>query len=154
VYELQLLRDMDVRWSSTFFMIECAIKCQPVCIFYQLCTSKIGPYMMYSTEISFTFQVIYKFLQQKDFEELRKHELTEYDWEALYAFLDILSVRTIFANKFLVFEFCFMKSFHMSFSKHYPPRRPQHYVTRSVIFTPLCRSGRNIKMNIQKCLML
>jgi len=39
--------------------------------------------------------VIYKFLQHKDFEELREHELTEYDWEALGAFLDILSVCVI-----------------------------------------------------------
>jgi len=32
VRELQLLRDMDVRWSSTFLMIERAVKLKPASI--------------------------------------------------------------------------------------------------------------------------
>ncbi|KAF8874717.1 ribonuclease H-like domain-containing protein, partial [Gymnopilus junonius] len=65
LHDLQLLHDMEVWWSSTFLMIECAIKCKPV---------------------------ILRFLKQDDFSELCQYELNDDDWDVLEAFLDILSI--------------------------------------------------------------
>ncbi|KAF8869955.1 ribonuclease H-like domain-containing protein, partial [Gymnopilus junonius] len=42
LHDLQLLCDMEVRWSSTFLMIERAIKCKPVNDFSKLCQYELN----------------------------------------------------------------------------------------------------------------
>ncbi|KAF8970640.1 ribonuclease H-like domain-containing protein, partial [Flammula alnicola] len=71
-HDVQLLRDVDTRWSSTCLMIERALFCRPI---------------------------IVKFLSMPDFEDLRRHYLTGDDWEALQAFYDILSIPHAFQQR-------------------------------------------------------
>ncbi|KIM34693.1 hypothetical protein M413DRAFT_75735, partial [Hebeloma cylindrosporum] len=70
--DVQLLRDVDTRWSSTYLMIERALFCK---------------------------SVIVKFLSMPDFEDLRRYYLTGADWEALQAFYDILSIPHAFQQR-------------------------------------------------------
>ncbi|KAH9950786.1 ribonuclease H-like domain-containing protein [Amylocystis lapponica] len=70
--DLQLLRDVDIRWSSTLLMVERAI---------------------------LLHEAIDKFLESEEFEELHKYQLTEVEWDALEAFHRILSVPHAFQQK-------------------------------------------------------
>ncbi|KAH9916441.1 uncharacterized protein B0H18DRAFT_1124240 [Fomitopsis serialis] len=62
--DLRLLRDVVTRWSSTLLMINHALELH---------------------------NVVDKFLNQNDFEELRKYKLSDAEWKALEIFWDILS---------------------------------------------------------------
>lgn len=79
--ELQLLRDVDTRWSSTMLMIERALHLEPVCIFI---------YTLYSCLTS--PQVIEAFLKSPEFEDLKKYMLSDADWQALVTTREILLV--------------------------------------------------------------
>jgi hypothetical protein len=79
---LQLLCDVDVRWSSTLLMIERAVFLREVCI---------GCFKFIHV---FDFvQAIENLLENNEFEELRnKFPLDEMDWEALETYQEILQV--------------------------------------------------------------
>ncbi|KAG1896125.1 uncharacterized protein F5891DRAFT_959093, partial [Suillus fuscotomentosus] len=70
--DLQLLCDIDIRWSSTLLMIECAI---------------------------LLHAAIDRFLDSHDFPELKKYKLNDVEWQALDVFKDILSVPHAFQQK-------------------------------------------------------
>ncbi|KAJ7204440.1 hypothetical protein GGX14DRAFT_323885, partial [Mycena pura] len=70
--DLQLLRDVDVRWSSTLLMVDRAILLRAA---------------------------IDKFLSTPDFSELEKYKLNSAEWAALDVFRDILSVPHAFQQK-------------------------------------------------------
>ncbi|KAJ7104872.1 hypothetical protein C8R44DRAFT_746134 [Mycena epipterygia] len=70
--DLQLLRDVDTRWSSTLLMIDRAILLR---------------------------QAIDKFLSDAQFRDLHKYKLGENDWDALKAFQRILVVPHAFQQK-------------------------------------------------------
>ncbi|KAK0435974.1 hypothetical protein EV421DRAFT_1716278, partial [Armillaria borealis] len=69
---LQLFLDVDVRWSSTDIMIEWAILLR---------------------------KGIEKFLENEDFVELRKHQLSDDEWKALDIIHQILAVPHTFQQK-------------------------------------------------------
>ncbi|KAJ7794590.1 hypothetical protein B0H13DRAFT_2171261 [Mycena leptocephala] len=70
--DLQLLRDVDTRWSSTLLMIDRAI---------------------------LLHEAIDKFLSDPQFRELRKYKLGDEDWKALELFKRILAVPHAFQQK-------------------------------------------------------
>ncbi|KAH9954170.1 hypothetical protein BGW80DRAFT_1227660 [Lactifluus volemus] len=70
--DLQLLRDMDVRWSSTLLMIERAL--------------------ILRTAVD-------KFLALRDMEELRKYRLSVSDWDMLEVFRKVLSIPHAFQQR-------------------------------------------------------
>ncbi|KAJ7830825.1 hypothetical protein B0H13DRAFT_1654922, partial [Mycena leptocephala] len=70
--DLQLLRDVDTRWSSTLLMIDRAILLR---------------------------EAIDKFLSDPQFRELRKYKLGDEDWKALELFKRILAVPHAFQQK-------------------------------------------------------
>ncbi|KAJ8588902.1 hypothetical protein M405DRAFT_684356, partial [Rhizopogon salebrosus TDB-379] len=69
---LQLLRDMDVRWSSTLLMIERAITLR---------------------------EAIDRFLSNESFPELKKYKLGSSEWDALDIFRKVLNVPHAFQQK-------------------------------------------------------
>ncbi|TFK68776.1 hypothetical protein BDN72DRAFT_768836, partial [Pluteus cervinus] len=70
--DLQLLRDVETRWSSTLYMIERALKLE---------------------------EALNAFLTSKDFEDLRKYRLCEAEWAALAIAREILLVPDAFLQK-------------------------------------------------------
>ncbi|KAJ7122049.1 ribonuclease H-like domain-containing protein [Mycena crocata] len=70
--DLELLRDVITRWSSTVLMIDRAILLQPA---------------------------INKLLSSNQFEDLRKYKLGEHEWAALKSFKKILDVPHAFQQK-------------------------------------------------------
>ncbi|KAF7347428.1 HAT family dimerization domain-containing protein [Mycena venus] len=70
--DLQLLRDVDTRWSSTLIMIDRAILLR---------------------------EVIDKFLSNTEFQDLKKYKLNDKEWEALEAFKRILAVPHAFQQR-------------------------------------------------------
>ncbi|KAG1741415.1 ribonuclease H-like domain-containing protein [Suillus paluster] len=70
--DLQLLRDIDIRWSSTLLMVERAITLQ---------------------------EAIRKFLSSNEFPELRKYNLSDSEWDALEVFQKILVVPHAFQQR-------------------------------------------------------
>ncbi|KIK02918.1 hypothetical protein K443DRAFT_96091, partial [Laccaria amethystina LaAM-08-1] len=73
--DLQLLRDVDTRWSSTLLMTECALE----------------------LELAIT-----EFLRNDEFDEVRKHKLNDSDWDALNLFRNILQVPHAFQHALAV----------------------------------------------------
>lgn len=63
--DLQLLRDVDIRWSSTLLMIERAILLR---------------------------EAINRFMSHREFEELRKYQLTNVEWGLLEVYRKVLAV--------------------------------------------------------------
>lgn len=81
---LELLRDVETRWSSTFLMLDRALALREVCHFtlmFLLC------YLLCK------FQAVELFLESKDFTDLHKWSLQDCDWKALEVFKSILEVR-------------------------------------------------------------
>ncbi|KAG2060644.1 hypothetical protein BDR06DRAFT_871835, partial [Suillus hirtellus] len=70
--DLQLLHDIDIRWSSTLLMIE---------------------------HVILLHAAIDRFLDSCDFPELKKYKLNDVEWQALDVFKDILSVPHAFQQK-------------------------------------------------------
>ncbi|KAJ7148504.1 ribonuclease H-like domain-containing protein, partial [Mycena crocata] len=70
--DLQLLRDVDTRWSSTLLMIDRAVLLR---------------------------EAIDKFLSDPQFQDLKKYKLGEKEWDALKAFQRILAVPHAFQQK-------------------------------------------------------
>ncbi|KAF7328561.1 HAT family dimerization domain-containing protein [Mycena venus] len=70
--DLQLLRDVDTRWSSTLIMIDRAILLR---------------------------EAIDKFLSDTEFQDLKKYKLNNKEWEALEAFKRILAVPHAFQQR-------------------------------------------------------
>ncbi|KAJ6586163.1 ribonuclease H-like domain-containing protein, partial [Mycena capillaripes] len=70
--DLQLLRDVDTRWSSTLIMIDRAILLR---------------------------EAIDKFLSDTQFQDLKKYKLSDKEWEALEAFKRILAVPHAFQQR-------------------------------------------------------
>ncbi|KAJ7358519.1 hypothetical protein DFH08DRAFT_686901, partial [Mycena albidolilacea] len=70
--DLQLLRDVDTRWSSTLIMMDRAILLR---------------------------EAIDKFLSDPQFRDLKKYKLGDKEWEALTAFKQILSVPHTFQQR-------------------------------------------------------
>ncbi|KAJ7495254.1 ribonuclease H-like domain-containing protein, partial [Mycena latifolia] len=70
--DLQLLRDVDTRWSSTLLMIDRAV---------------------------LLHEAIDKFLSDPQFRDLHKYKLGDNDWDALKAFQRILAVPHAFQQK-------------------------------------------------------
>ncbi len=79
---LQLVLDIDIRWSSTDIMIERAI---------ELCEVT---YILFDPIINILIchQGIELFLDKRDFADLHKHKLSEDEWKALEIIHQILAV--------------------------------------------------------------
>lgn len=99
--ESQLLRDMDVRWSSTFYMIERAIELET-------------PLM--------------DMLESSEFEELRKFILTDADWDLLSLCHKILKVPPSFSVYIIILKFWLFCRFHTLSSSFFQRKRPLHFV--------------------------
>ena len=80
--DLQLLRDVVTRWSSTLLMIERGLKLKDVFTF-----------ILVMICVNSGIQGIVAFLEDPDFSELLKFQLDEVDWEALEIFEEILQVQ-------------------------------------------------------------
>ena len=74
---LQLIRDVEIRWSSVYLMIDCAIILREVCFKLTLYLSML--------KLS---QAITKFLEEQG----EVDELTDEDWETLSLMKQILQV--------------------------------------------------------------
>ncbi|EPQ49932.1 hypothetical protein GLOTRDRAFT_67196, partial [Gloeophyllum trabeum ATCC 11539] len=70
--DLQLLRDVDTRWSSTLLMIE---------------------------RVLLLREAIEKFLSHSEFEELRRYQLQNSEWDLLEAYRQILAVPHAFQHR-------------------------------------------------------
>ncbi|KZT28411.1 hypothetical protein NEOLEDRAFT_1035922, partial [Neolentinus lepideus HHB14362 ss-1] len=70
--DLQLLRDVDTRWSSTLLMIE---------------------------RVLLLREAINRFLSNREFEELRKYQLSDVEWDTLEAYKKILAVPHAFQQR-------------------------------------------------------
>ena len=81
--DLQLLRDVDMRWSSTLLMIKRALELEQVCL--QISLSLHGLHLNFS-------QPLDVFLSSPEFEDLRKYELSNEEWNALVVAHEILLV--------------------------------------------------------------
>ncbi len=79
---LQLVLDIDIRWSSTDIMIEWAIELRKVTyiLFYPI------------IHILICYQGIELFLNKQDFADLHKHKISEDKWKALEIIHQILAV--------------------------------------------------------------
>lgn len=101
--ELQLLRDMDVRWSSTFYMIERAIELE---------------------------EPLMDMLESSEFEELWKFQLTDADWDVLCLCYNILKVNFIadILVLIVVLTFGLYYRFPILSNSFYLRRKPPHSV--------------------------
>ena len=88
--DLQLLRDVNTRWSSTLLMIERALILREVGLYLMIQLSHLKMYL----------QAIDKFLKNNDFKELHKYRLKMAEWEVLATFKSILQVK--FCNDYLI----------------------------------------------------
>jgi hypothetical protein len=121
--DLQLLRDVDTRWSSTLLMIERALLLRQVRVLISL-----------SHPIHQNFQAIEKFLESNEFRELRKFCLDNAKWQKLQSYQSILEVSYLrFALLCLTWNF--LRSL-TPFNKYFHMRRHQHL---AMLFRPLRR---------------
>ncbi|KAK0432432.1 hypothetical protein EV421DRAFT_1501626 [Armillaria borealis] len=95
---LQLVLDVDIRWSSTDIMIERAI---------ELCEG------------------IELFLDKRDFTDLRKHKLSKDEWKALEIIHQILAVRLHIQKTNLPTDIC---RYHMLSNRSYLLTRRQPFL--------------------------
>lgn len=98
---LQMIRDMDVRWSSTLLMVERALLLRAVSQTLKL--SYMSP-SLYS-------QAIEKFLASRDMRELQKYQLSVHEWNALEVFQKILAVRAT-SNLIYIYLMLFLQVPH------------------------------------------
>lgn len=87
--DLQLLRDVDTRWSSTLLMIERALVLRSVCSIILLQNIHLA-----NTLCRCQSKAIKEFLDKykTDFPELRKFIMSTAEWDALKTFQKILEV--------------------------------------------------------------
>lgn len=83
--DLQLIRDVDTRWSSTLLMINRAIYLEEV-------ISSVKP----EYHILIICQVIDQFTHRGEFTDLHKYRLEPEDWDKLKEFQEILEVCFLF----------------------------------------------------------
>ncbi|KAJ6608504.1 ribonuclease H-like domain-containing protein, partial [Mycena sp. CBHHK59/15] len=86
--DLQLLRDVNTRWSSTLLMIDRAVLLREV---------RFSPACNFSFTVTFTGDRQVPF--RPPFRDLHKYKLRDNDWDALKAFQRILAVPHAFQQK-------------------------------------------------------
>lgn len=118
--ELQLLRDIDVRWSSTYYMIERAIM----------------------LEVPLTSMI-----EESKFRELRKYKLTDSEWDALFQVRNILRVRCCNSNVELIVKFI-CNRYHMLSSNFYQAKKLQHFAVLFLHLSTFQNRGNSSNMTI------